>query len=118
MSNLDIDKAIAAHLDMCKSLRDLLNDTAEEKLDIGNVRDHGLCVLGKWLRNDGKKYTLFTQYFELASEHEKFHDSAADVIRFYDAGDIVQARKQLEHHVTLQSAKVVDLLEELKLDGL
>jgi hypothetical protein len=66
-------------------------------LDIKEVADHHLCELGQWIYGEGLCYHGLTAFEQMCSDHEHFHNAAADVIRVSNGGDASQALALLAH---------------------
>jgi hypothetical protein len=42
--------------------------------------------LGRWISGEGRKFANLPEYAQLVSDHERFHQAAAEVIRKADSG--------------------------------
>jgi hypothetical protein len=89
---------------------------SHETLTVSGVRDHATCVLGRWLYGSGKDYDLFTQYHDLLTEHQVFHQLAARILELHQAGLTAAAEQILDGEFISASDKVVNFLKQLKLD--
>ena len=60
------------------------------------LADHQACALGKWIRNDGKKYYgNFPTLAELDIIHQKIHSKANEIINLKKEGKMPEAEAKL-----------------------
>lgn len=116
LSSLDIDAAIAAHLNWAKRLGALIDGGLDEELTVEVAADHTICQLGLWLYGKGAIYDLFTQYHELTIAHRMFHEAAGEIVRAHRTGNDQYAAGFLAGEFQRLSHHVVDLLNSLRLD--
>lgn len=117
MSSLDIDLAIAGHKIWRDHLRYFIDGIDQDDITVERAADHTGCSLGQWIHGSGAQYNFFDTYGELVAEHQAFHEIAAQIMRLQLAGQQLQAEAMLENTFDPKSAKVIDLLQSLKIDG-
>jgi hypothetical protein len=82
---MDFDTAIRAHSDWKMKLSAYLR-SPNGALKVADVQVDNMCALGKWIYGDGAKFKDMSEYQKLKTEHARFHQAAADVVRKADAG--------------------------------
>lgn len=115
LAEVDIDAAIAGQARWLPWLEQvLLHGARDERLRPDAIRDDTRSELGQWLRGPGRTALGHLPAFDMmARRHRYFHQQAADVVRYAEAGNerlAQQAFKSCRH----ASRQVVMLLQELK----
>jgi methyl-accepting chemotaxis protein len=90
-----LDTAFHAHTEWKVKLREAI--AKKEHLDAESIAVDDRCVLGKWLRGEGKaKYGQLAAFNECVSSHAAFHKAAGQVARAITAHKFDEASKMLE----------------------
>lgn len=115
MAEVDIDAAIAGQERWMPWLEQvLLHGVRDARLRPEAIRDDTRSELGQWLHGPGRIALGHLPAFDMmARRHRYFHQQAADVVQYAEAGDERQAQqayKRCRH----ASRQVVMLLQELK----
>lgn len=106
---MDFEDAITAHLKWKIQLR--LRISREDETLTSKVASNDLaCTLGRWLRDEGKRYSNTGLYKDLLRSHAKFHDCAADVVRLVERGEPDQASAMLDQEFNAASKDVIRLI--------
>ncbi len=115
LAELDIDSAIAAHVNWSARLNAVIKGTSTEELHPDVVCLDDRCDLGKWLHGPGRerlgKYPAFSV---LVARHQHFHREASAVLVLAQSGDQPRAEQRLHSGYRHASTQVVLLLKELK----
>jgi len=82
---MNFDDAVKAHAEWKMKLSNYIR-SPDKSLDANVVCKDDQCALGKWIYGEGKTHSALTEYSTLKTEHAKFHNAAADIIRKADAG--------------------------------
>jgi methyl-accepting chemotaxis protein len=85
----------------------------EQIQDIGNIKNHQACGLGKWRHHEGKRFEHLPEMQALDAAHAQFHALVADAIALANTGDC-RAANELMTQVESLSAQVVSHLEALE----
>lgn len=87
---MNFDDAVVAHSDWKRKLNSYMQkpDQSLKAAEVGAI-DH--CVLGKWIKGEGKAYSKSSELAKLAEEHTRFHKAAAEIISKADKGQNMSA---------------------------
>jgi methyl-accepting chemotaxis protein len=85
---MDFDHAIASHSSWKSKLANYLKHP-DHSMKAAEVALDDKCELGKWIAGEGKQFTKLPEFAGLKSDHSRFHQVAADVIRRADSGQNV-----------------------------
>ena len=114
MAQFDIDAAIVTHERWLPWLGEVLQGARDERLRPEVVADDGCSELGQWLHGSGRTALGHYPAFDmLLRRHRYFHQQAAALITYAEAGDGLLAQqtyKACQH----ASRQVVLLLKELQ----
>jgi Chemoreceptor zinc-binding domain len=115
LAEIDIDAAIASHLEWKDRLVAYLLGTSQEHLCADEVCQDDKCELGLWLYGAGQQ-TLgaHVSYPMLMMRHKQFHAEAAKVITLHQAGEFERASTALERDYARASHLVICLLKNLR----
>jgi hypothetical protein len=94
-NELDVISAIEAHIRWKIRLESYINGTSDEQLDATVVAKDDQCALGKWIYENGQRFSHLGQFADLKKTHAEFHRCAAAVICEADKGDRPHALKML-----------------------
>lgn len=80
------------------------------------ARNETNCELGKWLRNDGMRFSTLHSYEGLQLEHARFHRIAAQLVELAERGESASAAPVVEALARLNSASdsIIKALASLK----
>ena len=82
-----------------------------------DVTDHHGCALGKWYDNEGHdQFQNLEKFQQLGADHANFHALVADIVRMWNGGQQVEARKQFEKLIP-HTTHLFGLLDEISLDA-
>ena len=113
MANVIFPMNRLKHRTWSNRLRRLLDDQIQE-LDDSYKNTHKDCDLGKWYYTDGlKEYGNISEFKEIESFHEKFHQLVQDVVKLKEAGDTEKAEATFTE-LGYISEKVILLLDVLE----
>ncbi|MGD0835950.1 MAG: CZB domain-containing protein [Polyangia bacterium] len=112
---MNLDDAIKTHVDWKMKLKTFLAKP-DGSLDPAVVGSDGACVLGKWLRGEGKIHAGMPEFQALLAEHAKFHKAAAQVVIKARAGQNMTEEVALgaKSEFATTSSRVVALIMDLK----
>jgi Chemoreceptor zinc-binding domain len=115
LAEIDIDAAIASHLEWKDRLVAYLLGTSQERLSADEICQDNKCELGQWLYGAGQQ-TLgaHVSYPMLMMRHKQFHAEAAKVITLHQAGEFERASAALERDYARASHLVICLLKNLR----
>lgn len=85
---MNIDEAISAHAKWKMKLSSYISKP-DHSLQASAVGTDNGCDLGKWLHGEGKKYSRIPEYAKLISDHARFHETAAEIVRKANSGQKV-----------------------------
>lgn len=85
---MDFDGAIRAHSAWKLKLSQYISKP-DGSLNPSEIQKDHQCDLGKWIFGEGSKFSKFPEYEKLKSEHAKFHQCAAEVVKKADSGQSV-----------------------------
>lgn len=110
---MNFDHAIKVHLEWKTKFTDFIKGRVNISLDqIGN---DSVCDLAKWMKEDGKKYTLLPDYKKMLESHKEFHAAAAEIAKKKMQGVFVAKNLIDENSVFDQSSKkILDHIQNLK----
>jgi methyl-accepting chemotaxis protein len=83
---MDFREAIQAHAEWKMKLTAYIGKP-DRSLDPQTVGGDANCVLGKWLKGEGSRYSASPEFADLVADHARFHKAAAEIIRRADAGE-------------------------------
>lgn len=84
---MNFEDAIQAHINWKLRLRQLIEGTGHENIDLKVLTTDNACALGKWIYGEGAQYSKLPIYQDLKIAHAQFHTMAAEVARKALAGD-------------------------------
>ena len=117
LHGLALGTAIEAHRAWCDRLELTLRGKNPEEYDPLVVGADHLCVLGKWLRGEGKVLASLKEYDELLELHKQFHECAGNILLAHKRGHFAEAISLLRHDLVDLSGKVqfalVNLLDKV-----
>ena len=99
--------------------RSKLIEMFEGRLNLmsSDVTDHHGCALGKWYDNEGHdQFQNLEKFQQLGADHANFHALVADIVRMWNGGQQVEARKQFEKLIP-HTTHLFGLLDEISLDA-
>ena len=85
---MNFDNAINSHAQWKRKLASYLSKP-DQSLKASVIGVDNECELGKWLHGEGGKYSKLPEFSTLMSDHARFHQAAADVVRRADSGQKV-----------------------------
>ena len=112
---MNFDRAVVAHTDWKAKLRAYLA-TPDGSLSAPDIARDNNCVLGTWLSGEGAKYSHLPEFESVRSQHARFHQAAAEIVRKVDSGlrlaeEVVLGTKS---EFSSASADVVNAIMSLK----
>lgn len=115
---MDFDAAMQAHANWKIRLSGYANGITKDKPDAIVAAKDNVCALGQWLHGEAKaKIGSQPEYAALVAAHAEFHRQAAAVVRLIDAGQLDQARRELDNSSSAYraaSTKVIGQLMQMK----
>jgi methyl-accepting chemotaxis protein len=115
LSDLDVDKVIAAHGQWKTKFRVAIN--RKDQLDAATIARDDCCELGKWIHGPIKmRLGRHPQFTELLRSHMRFHIEAGEIARTINQQSFVNATKMLDHGSPFAAAStaVANLLSAMK----
>lgn len=116
MQALDFTAVAKAHADWKVKLRQAIEN--KEQVDVETLAMDNVCMLGKWLYDEGTQQQLagIEAYRECVHNHAHFHLEAAKVAREINRGNYDRASELLTlgHPYAQASADVAMSLHELR----
>lgn len=91
---MNFDEAISAHVNWKTKLRALCSGQGE--VDAATLGRDDVCVLGKWLNDEGARYSAEAQYRLVKDAHLKFHRVASKVAELAKSGKRAAATAMLD----------------------
>ncbi len=88
----------------------------DQSLNAREVAADDRCKTGKWLRGEGRRYSVHPEYAKLVAEHARFHRAAAEIVGRANNGEDVSGEFVLGvgSEFSLASAAVVLALMDMK----
>ncbi|MEY4295995.1 MAG: hypothetical protein RLY82_1683 [Pseudomonadota bacterium] len=115
LAEIDLDAAIAAHMNWKGRLTAYLSGASQAQLCAEDVCQDELCPLGQWLYGPGRQSLGgHVSYPMLVTRHKQFHAAAAKIITLRESGDFDQANAVLNGDYSRASHHVICLLKNLK----
>lgn len=112
---LDIDAAVAAHLQWKRQLQARLNEGGDPLLDGGPDCRDDRCDLGRWIHGRGRaRLGTFPGFTELMAHHRLFHHVACNVVALKRAGKHADARRMMADQFESYSDRVTQDLRLLQ----
>jgi hypothetical protein len=112
---MDLDKAVTAHQQWKMRLKMYVSGNSEEKLDPGVIGKDDQCELGKWIHGEGRSQLgTLLEFGGLKDSHAVFHQTAAEVVRKTQAGDIPGAKGVLNGDFFKRSSEVILAITRLR----
>jgi len=87
---MNFDDAVAAHSEWKRKLNSYLQKP-DHSLNAAEVAADDRCVLGQWIKGEGRTYSSAPEFAKLTTEHTRFHKAAADIVNKVDRGQDVSA---------------------------
>jgi hypothetical protein len=113
-SEIDLMKAVEAHINWKLRLQNYMNGTSAENLDPMVICRDDQCELGKWIHGPATDHFHGVEAFhDLRADHAQFHYVAANVVKHVQAADRPTAEALICNEYTQVSHKVVMALTEL-----
>ncbi|MDO8207705.1 MAG: methyl-accepting chemotaxis protein [Gallionella sp.] len=72
------------------------------------------CALGKWIYEEGQRFSTDDDFRQLRQDHASFHRCAARIIRSVQQGQAGEAEKMLAGEYAVISTKVISMLSHMK----
>ncbi|MEI6438442.1 MAG: CZB domain-containing protein [Candidatus Omnitrophota bacterium] len=91
---MEFKEALEAHVNWRIKLRAYALN-ADKTLDPAIVGADDKCALGEWLYHEGARFSQFPEYQALKEVHAKFHVCAGRVVAMIHAGQIDEAKNEL-----------------------
>ncbi len=114
-SGIDIEAAIAAHLNWKVRLNSYLQGTSDEVLKPDVICFDNRCDLGKWIYSTGQeRLGRFPGFTALVGHHKMFHYAASNVVSLVQSGKHEDARKMLKGSYETSSNAVIGDLEMMR----
>ncbi len=114
MIELDIDGAIAAHLEWKKVFVQAVEQSNAAHLEHVTVCDDTKCVVGQWMGGDGQRYAADERFQQACDSHRLFHAVCCQILHLLLAEDFDSADKLLKEDFERVSQKVIAQLESLR----
>lgn len=112
---LDIEAAVAAHLQWKRQLQARLADGGGQLSDAGPDCRDDRCDLGRWIHGEGRaRLGTFPGFSELMAHHRLFHHVACNVMALEQAGKRADARRMLADQFESYSDRVTQDLRLLQ----
>jgi hypothetical protein len=109
---MDFDEAIAAHSAWKQKLKAYLAKP-DHHLKVEEVGADDKCELGRWIKSEYQKHSDIREFATLRTDHARFHQAAADVVKRADSGQKVTEEVALgarSEFATASSAVITDLM--------
>ena len=112
---MDFDAAITAHSNWKVRLRSYINgNNQSQEFDLHVVGADNLCALGKWIYEDGAKYSNLEDYQKLKELHARFHQLTANILRSSQHGSKNFAPIEPGSEYSDLSLKVITYIRRLR----
>lgn len=109
-AGLNLQEVLNAHLAWNDRLKNYLDGTSDEKLDVNQIAPDNLCVLGKWIYGPGEKqFAKLKEFTELKQTHNVFHRTAGQIVQEFANGNASNA-------VSLLKGKFRSLSNQIQLN--
>ncbi|MDH5327164.1 MAG: CZB domain-containing protein [Gammaproteobacteria bacterium] len=96
-AGLNLKEVLNAHLAWNERLKNYLNNTSDEDLDVHQIAPDNLCVLGKWIYGPGSaQFGKLAEFNELKQTHKKFHLTAGEIVLKHNEGQQHEAATMLK----------------------
>ncbi len=114
--SLDVDQAIDAHKDWSDRLFSALQKDSGATLDLKAIVCTDCCDLGKWIHHgDGDRYlSSYMTFTRLRKTHQQFHQTAAQVVMYFQQGHTDQSMQLLHGQFNELSHEIMRSLKNLK----
>ncbi len=97
VSGLNFITALEAHAKWKMRLKEYIEGRSNAALTVETIGRDDQCVLGKWLRGEGKaQFGQLPEFQKLVDLHQDFHTCAAGVLATAQDGNPQEALEQLE----------------------
>ena len=118
-NSVDLHGAIEAHKAWIEKLELTLRNQNPEEYDPAIVGVDNLCILGKWLHGEGKKYAHLNEYANVLLAHQRFHECAGRILDAHKHGYFAEAISLLRRELPGLSNTIQNGLLELndKING-
>ena len=113
-AGLNLKEVINAHLNWNERLKNYLNETSDESLDVHHIAPDDLCVLGKWIYGPGAhQFGKYEEFKNLKHTHKHFHLLAGEIVDKFNSGESSYARtllksdfRALSNHIQLSLVRL------------
>jgi hypothetical protein len=114
-ASMSFEDAVVSHSDWKRKLHDYVGHP-DKSLNLSEVAANDRSRLGKWIRGEGRKYSVYPEFAKLVAEHTRFHKAAAEIVSRADSGEDVSGEFALGvgSEFSLASASVVLALMDMK----
>ncbi|MFY9676519.1 MAG: CZB domain-containing protein [Terriglobales bacterium] len=113
--SMNFEDAVLCHSEWKRRLHEYA-ESPDHSLKVDEVAASDRCKTGKWIRGEGRKYSVYPEYAKLIAEHARFHKAAAEIVRRADCGDDMRGEFALGvgSEFSLASSAVVLALMDMK----
>lgn len=87
--SMSFDDAVICHSEWKRKLYNY-GMNPDHSLTRDEVAANDRCKLGKWIRGEGRQYSVYPEFAKLTAEHTRFHKAAAEIVGRADRGEDVK----------------------------
>jgi methyl-accepting chemotaxis protein len=114
-TSMSFDDAVVCHSEWKRKLQNYVANP-DQSLALDEVAATDRCKLGKWIRGEGRKCSVYPEFAKLVAEHRRFHKAAGQIVNRADNGEDVSGEFALGvgSEFSLASSSVVLALMDMK----
>lgn len=112
---MNFDDAIRAHAEWKVRIQKYLKHP-DGSINVDDLEQDNLCLLGKWLYGEGESYNAIEEYEELRDVHKHFHKTASNILKRKNQGEEIEAELVLgsSSDYAKYSTDIMKLLVKIK----
>ncbi len=114
-TSMSFDDAVVCHSEWKRKLQNYVAHP-DQRLKPDEVAANDRCKLGKWLRGEGRKCSVYPEFAKLVAEHTRLHKAAVEIVNRANGGEDVSGEFALGvgSEFSLASSAVVLALMDMK----
>lgn len=111
-----VNDVINVHINLRQQVINYVYGEPARKLNADDFKSDTTCTLGKWIYSDlSLQHNRELWYTNLVAYHAVFHVVASSIIEHMNQGRVNDARRMCENSLEVSSAKIIEILLDLKL---